>query len=125
MADTERRKRILVIDPDPYLGEIRKIVLQSHGFEAEWAKSGNDHLSNWAPRKYDLVVVEVQSDAEAALSFCNELKGKDSAQLVALMSNHHVWIPPHPCPDAVIARSEGPAQFVNRIKILLEQPPSA
>jgi len=115
------RKKILIIDPDPRLAETRCMILQSHGYDASCVTTGEAILSSWRPRAYDLVLVDVQHSADLALNFCNELKERDSAQLVALMSDHHVWVPPHPCPDEVISRSEGPERFVQKVKRLFDR----
>ena len=117
----EKKKKILIIDPDPQLAITRCMILQSHGYYAFCISNPQDVLASWQPRTYDLVLVDVQRNADLALSFCNELKKKDIAQLVALMSDHHVWVPPHPCPDEVISRSEGPERFVQKVKNLLDQ----
>lgn len=116
----DKKKKVLIIDPDPRLGQTRCLLLQSHGWEAHCISNTNAVLSSWIPKLYDLVLVDVQHNADLALAFCNELKGKDSAQLVALISDHHVWVPPHPCPDEVINRSEGPQRFVEKVKQLLD-----
>jgi len=124
MAD-KSRKKILIIDPDARLAETRCLILQSHGYHAECITNSHAVLQSWIPRMYDLVLVDVQHNADHALSFCNELKEKDQRQLVALISDHHVWIPPHPCPDEVISRSEGPERFVQKVKDLLDDARSA
>ena len=116
----EKKKKVLIIDPDPRLGETRCLILQSHGYDADCISNTNTVLSSWIPKIYDLVLVDVQHNADLALAFCSELKGKDSGQLVALMSDHHVWVPPHPCPDEVINRSEGPQRFAEKVKSLLD-----
>ena len=115
------RKKVLIVDPDPQLAETRCLILQSHGYEAKCISKSADVLASWLPRTYDLVLVDVQHNADLALDFCNELKQKDVAQLVALLSDHHVWVPPHPCPDEVISRSDGPERFVQKVKSLLDQ----
>ncbi len=116
----EGKKKVLIVDPDPRLAETRCLILQSHGYEAECVTNTQAVLSSWILRAYDLVLVDVQHDADLALKFCNELKERDAKQLVALMSDHHVWVPPHPCPDEVISRSEGPARFVKKVRDLLD-----
>lgn len=117
----DRTKKVLVIDPDPQLAETRCLILRSHGFVANCITDPRAVLASWIPRAYDLVLVDVQHNPDHALKFCNELKEHDDAQLVALISDHHVWIPPHPCPDEVISRSEGPQRFVEKVKALLDE----
>ncbi|HZU44999.1 MAG TPA: response regulator [Terriglobales bacterium] len=119
------KNRVLIIDPDPRLAETRCLMLRSHGVGAEYVADGNAVLNSWKPRAYDLVLVDVQHNADYALKFCSELKERDVAQLVALISDHHVWIPPHPCPDEVISRSEGPKRFVEKVIALLDEKASS
>jgi hypothetical protein len=40
--------------------------------------------------------------------------------MVALLSAHHVYVPPNNCPDEVIPKDEGPRRFVAAVKDLLE-----
>ncbi len=119
MRQESEKKKVLIVDPDPRLAETRCLILQSHGYDADCVTNAQAVLSSWVLRAYDLVLVDVQHNADLALKFCNELKERDAAQLVALISDHHVWVPPHPCPDEVISRSEGPARFVEKVKQLL------
>jgi hypothetical protein len=115
-----RPKKVLLIDRDARLGHVRCLVLQSQGYEATCVTDASTVLKSWTSKTYDLVLVDVQHNPDAALAFCSDLKKKDVAQLVALISDHHVWVPPHPCPDEVIPRSEGPAGFVEKVRNLLE-----
>jgi hypothetical protein len=121
MSLDTKKKKVLIIDPDPRLAETRCLVLRSHGFSADCITDPRAVLASWIPRAYNLVLVDVQHNADYALKFCNELKEHDATQLVALMSDHHVWIPPHPCPDEVISRSDGPQRFVEKVKALLDE----
>lgn len=116
----QAKHRILLVNDEPGLGETRCMILRSHGFAATCAGGLAQARSTWQPKTYDLVLVDVQQDPDQALGFCEELKEKDARQLVALISRHHVWVPPSPCPDDVIATDEGPRHFVQRIKGLLE-----
>jgi len=115
-----RPKKVLLIDRDARLGHVRCLVLQSQGYEATCVTDASTVLNSWISKTYDLVLVDVQHNPDAALEFCSDLKEKDVAQLVALISDHHVWVPPHPCPDEVIPRSEGPAAFVEKVRNLLQ-----
>lgn len=112
--------RILLIDEDLELGKLRCMILASHGFDAVCIRSIEEARRTWHPQTYSLVLVNVQPDPDRALQLCDELKDRDPNQLVALMSAHHVYIPPSPCPDDVIDPGEGPRRFVSQIKQLLE-----
>jgi hypothetical protein len=96
------------------------MILVSHGFDAVCVPSMEEGRRVWNPDTYALVLVNVQPDADAALEFCEELKERDPQQLVAMMSAHHVYVPPSTCPDDVIDPGEGPRRFVAQIKQLLE-----
>ena len=114
------KKRVLVVCPDERLGEIRCMILHSHGYDALCVNSPEVARRTWAPGAYQLILVDVQSDPDTALSLCDEFKSKDDTQLVALMSQHHIYIPPSACPDEVIPKAEGPRVFVQKVKELLE-----
>jgi DNA-binding response OmpR family regulator len=114
------KKRVLVVCPDERLGDIRCMILHSHGYDALCVCTPADARQAWSPGAYQLILVDVQSDPDSALSLCNEFKSKDQTQLVALMSQHHIYIPPSACPDEVIPKAEGPRVFVQKVKELLE-----
>jgi DNA-binding NtrC family response regulator len=117
---TNEKKRILLVCPDERLGEIRCMILHSHGYDAVSVSNPARARQMWTPGAFHLVIVDVQTDPDGALALCDELKDKDEQQLVALMSQHHIYVPPSKCPDEVIPRSEGPRVFVEKVKGLLE-----
>jgi hypothetical protein len=96
------------------------MILVSHGFDAACVRSIDEARRVWHPDTYALVMVNVQPDADSALEFCDELKQHDPQQLVALLSTHHIYVPPSPCPDDIIDPGEGPRRFVSQVKQLLE-----
>ncbi len=100
------------------------MILVSHGFDTASARTIEEARHLWRPNTYALVLVNVQPDADAALEFCEELKERAPHQLVAMMSAHHVYVPPNTCPDDVIDPGEGPRRFVTQIKQLLEPEPT-
>jgi len=114
------KKRVLLVCPDERLGEIRCMILRSHGYDAMCVCTPAEARQAWSPGAYQLIIVDVQSDPDRALALCEEFKIKDARQLVALMSHHHIYVPPSTCPDEVIPKSKGPRVFVQKVKELLE-----
>jgi DNA-binding response OmpR family regulator len=57
--DTERIKRVLVVDDEPVLGQLIDIILTTHGFEVSVAYNGLEGLRKVNAVKPDLVITDI------------------------------------------------------------------
>jgi DNA-binding response OmpR family regulator len=53
------RKKILIIEDDPYLIDVYKTKLEKEGFEVEIAESGEKGLEKLKEEKFDLLVLDI------------------------------------------------------------------
>ena len=58
----DRGKRILVIDDDPIYVKSTTAVLESHGYQVDSARNGEEALSRMRQDKPDLVLLDVMMD---------------------------------------------------------------
>lgn len=72
-----------------------------------------------ADEPYDLIIVQIEFEREAALHFCDELKQSHPQMKVALLAHHTLYFPPNSCPDGVIVRQDGPIQFLQQVEQLV------
>ena len=110
--------RILLISHLPELHHDK--VLAVRGFEVVTATSLTEGFTLWRPFHFDLVLIVVDGDTEAATKFCAELKALDPKQNVAFVTGWHTYVPPSACPDEVIQREHGPSTFLRKVAELVE-----
>ena len=106
---------ILLLDAEPTF----RLLLQFRGYETTLAKSREEVRELLAEATYDLVIVQVEFDRQSALEFCEELKQTYPIVKVALLAHHTLYFPPNACPDGIIARQDGPAQFLKQVEQLV------
>ena len=107
--------RILLLDTEPTF----RLLLQFRGYETILAKSREEIRELLAQSSYDLVIIQVEFDRTSALDFCEELKQKYPKVKVALLAHHTLYFPPNVCPDGIIARQDGPVQFLQQVEELV------
>ncbi|MCI0347935.1 MAG: hypothetical protein L0Z53_00785 [Acidobacteriales bacterium] len=107
--------RILLLDAEPTF----RLLLQFRGYETALAKSREEVRELLAQSSFNLVIVQVEFDRQAALDFCEELKKTYPTVRVALLAHHTLYFPPNSCPDGIIARQDGPIQFLQQVEELV------
>lgn len=115
-------KRILLVDDDLTMRQLRQAILQRQGYEVTTVCDLDEARAGFKPGHYDLVVLDVKKAPEQALAFCAELKERFGEQSVVLLKGHIVPVPKNHCPDAIITKEDGPANFVLQVRELLEAP---
>jgi CheY-like chemotaxis protein len=96
-----------------------RLLLQFRGYETAVAESYQEAREMLAAERFDLVLVQIEFEREGALQFCNELKQSFPDLKVALLAHHTLYFPPNSCPDDVIARQDGPVQFLQQVEQLV------
>ena len=71
-------KRILIIDDEPDVSLLFKIVLEENGFKVDSFNDPLAALSNFKPDSYDLVMLDIKMPSMNGFELWQELKKKDS-----------------------------------------------
>ena len=71
-------KRILIINDEPDVSLLFKIVLEENGFKVDSFNDPLEALSNFKPDSYDLVMIDIKMPNMNGFELCQELKKKDS-----------------------------------------------
>jgi DNA-binding NtrC family response regulator len=111
---------ILLVDGDETLQGLRTLMLRLRGYHVEHVGSLDAGREAAAQKQFHLVLVDVQQFHSKSLDFCEELKAAHPGLKVAFLANHTLYLPPESCPDEVIARQDGPEQFLARVDELVE-----
>lgn len=115
-------KRILLVDDDLTMRQLRQAILRRQGYEVTAVDDVDEARAGFKPGHYDLVVLDVKKAPEQELAFCAELKERFGEQSVVLLKGQIVPVPEDSCPDAIITKEDGPANFVMQVRELLEAP---
>lgn len=107
--------RILLLNSEPTF----RMLLQFRGYETAVAASFQEAREMLAAEPYQLIIVQIEFEREAALRFCDEVKHSYPQLKVALLAHHTLYFPPASCPDGVIVRQDGPTQFLQQVEQLV------
>jgi CheY-like chemotaxis protein len=118
-ADRPKDKRVLLVDDNELIRRLRATILGNLGHDVTQAETLEEAKNAWAPGRFHLVIVDLKNHVDEAMEFCDDLKKKWPDQLVAFLTPPTTDIEPNSCPDEVIPKEEGPAQFVRQVKELL------
>jgi DNA-binding response OmpR family regulator len=110
---------ILLVDGDETLQGLRTLMLRLRGYRVERVATLQDARRRIAEQHFGLVLVDVAKFPDAGLPFCEEIKGTRPGIKVAFLANHTLYLPADSCPDDVIARQDGPEQFLSRVDELV------
>ncbi|MFH1056074.1 MAG: response regulator [Candidatus Altiarchaeota archaeon] len=81
------KNRILVVDDEPDLVDIVKLVLTQAGFDVSTAQSGKECLEKASKEKFDLIILDIwmpQMDGWTALRKLKEKKITDKTKVIIL-----------------------------------------
>ena len=70
------KKRVLLVCPDERLGEIRCMILHSHGYDAMCVYTPAEARQAWSPGAYQLIIVDVQSDRIARSRYAKNSRSR-------------------------------------------------
>ena len=117
-ASSVKGKNILLVDDDGIVRGLRARILGNLGHRITVASSLSEARSLWAPGAFNLVVVDVKHGLDEAVEFCQDVK-RVSKQVVAFLTPYNSYVPANSCPDEVIHKEDGPANFVKEVQQLL------
>ena len=110
---------ILLVDGDETLQGLRTLMLRLRGYRVERVASLDAARQRTAEQGFGLVLIDIQKFPDLHLDFCEELKANQPGVKVAFLANHTLYLPPQSCPDEVIARQDGPEQFLSQVDRLV------
>jgi len=110
---------ILLVDGDETLQGLRTLMLRLRGYHVDRVGTVDEARRRSAEKAYHLVIIDVQHHPDAGLELCEELKAGSPGLKVAFLADHTLYLPPQTCPDELIARQDGPEQFLSRVDELV------
>ncbi len=81
----EKKKRVLLLDTSAAKRDMRAGVMRKHGMDVDCAADLAEARSWWRPAIYDLVLVDMASEAGHRDEFCAEVRGASPPQPVAFL----------------------------------------
>jgi DNA-binding response OmpR family regulator len=70
MNTEENRKRILVVEDEPAIGEVCWEILTDEGFEVELASNGKVARTKVESQDYDVILLDIRMPEENGTDFC-------------------------------------------------------
>lgn len=59
MVEMNLERRVLVVDDDPVFVKTTRVILESHGYQVDSAKNGDEALAKMGQQRPDLVLLDV------------------------------------------------------------------
>jgi len=81
----EKKKRVLLLDASAAKRDMRAGVLRKHGMDVDCAADIAEARSWWRPALYNLVLVDLASEAGLRDQFCAEVRGASPPQSLAFL----------------------------------------
>jgi CheY-like chemotaxis protein len=118
-------KRLVLLEPDSVLRQLRAEILKSRGYVVYRAGSVNEAIALVQPNTIDLVIVGSSMDSAIGNSFCDELRKRyPKLKVLAIASRPTAYHGPGVCADDV--NRDGPQELVRQVaEIMEEDPPPA
>lgn len=69
------RKKILVIDEEPYIQNTLKVKLTSHGYHVTISDNGKDAIKTASEQPPDLIIMDILLSSEDGYKLCQKLRG--------------------------------------------------
>ena len=82
--NSERRKRILVVDDEPQIGRALRVALTAHGYEVEVAVNGEQALDSAATTPPDAVILDLGLPGLDGLEVCRALREWTAVPILVL-----------------------------------------
>jgi two-component system, OmpR family, response regulator ChvI len=76
--EDKKNKRILLVDDEPDITNLVRKVLEINGFVVDAYTDPTVALSNFKPRLYDLLLLDIRMPEMSGLDLCQKMKDIDS-----------------------------------------------
>src|SRR5262245_10301735 len=87
-APVSPKRRILVVDDEPFVCDAVKMMLEFDGHTVETAGNGKEALSAFKKAKYDLVITDWKMPGMTGDELANEIKAQAPQQPVVMITAH-------------------------------------
>ena len=74
MTETTKKKRILIVDDDPHIGELLYVNLDAAGYEADRAANGREAIDRITAARPDLVILDVMMPEMDGWELCKSIR---------------------------------------------------
>ena len=96
--------RILVVDDEPSVGDIVKMLLNADGHEVDATSSGKEALTMFEPGRYDLVFTDYAMPGMRGDQLATAIKSCAPGQPVVMITGHAGTVPESPDVDLVLGK---------------------
>ncbi|HUK34715.1 MAG TPA: response regulator transcription factor [Vicinamibacterales bacterium] len=76
--------RILVVDDDPQIRRVMRVMLTGHGYEVDDARSGESALEKLDKQRFDLVVLDMGMPGMGGLATCRAIREHSDIAVIVL-----------------------------------------
>ena len=84
MENGTGRPEILIVDDNPEIREVLRILLGGEGFEIEEAKDGNTALEKMKKKEFDLIILDIMMPGMNGYQTCIEIRKNSNAPILFL-----------------------------------------
>jgi response regulator RpfG family c-di-GMP phosphodiesterase len=110
-------RRVLLIEGPGASRDRHAKTLARNGYDVLVADNIEAGRSQWSPKSYGLVVVSLNGFGQQAADFCDEIKERDSDQVIALIFSPDDELPVTTC-ATLIFTTEPDEYFLARVETL-------
>jgi CheY-like chemotaxis protein len=115
------KRRILLVGDYPSNQKLRATILEKQGYAVDVAQDTDEARALWRPRRYGLVIVDIERSPWAGIKFCQEIRKIASPQQqVAFLVGYRAPAATVST-DTLIPKGEHPKYFVDRIRRLFRE----
>jgi len=86
MSDTEKQKKILVVEDDPEIAQVVKMNLRDHGFEVEHTAIAREAIPKFKREGFDLLVLDLSLPDGDGLDICRSLREKNDHSPILMLT---------------------------------------
>ena len=76
--------RILVVDDDPQMRRVMKVMLTGQGYEVDVAVTGEAALEKVRARRFDLVVMDLNMPGIGGVETCGRIRAQSEVAIIVL-----------------------------------------
>ena len=110
-------KEVLLIEPPSPARERHLKTLVRNRYQVTLADSIEQARQLWSPSYYGLIVISLEGFADGAGQFCDDVKEKDSDQVIAMIFHPDQELPTTDCPTLIFT-TEPDEYFLARVETL-------